>query len=158
MAVVKVYWDSCCFLACLNREPEHCAAFDDIIKEAEGKRLKIVASPLTLAEVMHIKGYSRCSRSQQEQIKRFFDQQYISIRDVTSFIGFKAQELLWENTALQPWDALHLATALFYKIPTLHTTDKVLLQLSNKFRQDEITICKPIGVPQMRLDLQISED
>ena len=59
---------------------------------------------------------------------------------------------MWKHSALQPKDAIHVATALLRKVVKLHTFDDELLKLSNKYGKPRLKICKPDIAYQMELD------
>lgn len=52
-----------------------------------------------------------------------------------------------------PKDAIHVATALVYKLPVLNTFDGVLLDLDGKLGNPPLKIEKPHEPGQKKLDL-----
>lgn len=47
-----VYWDACCFIARIQREPDRIADLEQLTELAEDDKLRIVTSTLTIAEVL----------------------------------------------------------------------------------------------------------
>ena len=52
-----VYFDSCVFLAWLKEEDNRADIIAALFKDASDKKLKIVTSTLTIAEVLNIQGF-----------------------------------------------------------------------------------------------------
>ena len=51
---VPVYWDTCVYIACIQREPTRYPVLRHILDEAEAGRVVLVASSLVIAEVTHL--------------------------------------------------------------------------------------------------------
>jgi predicted nucleic acid-binding protein len=147
------YWDSACLLGWLNAEEDKVDECEQVLDLADRRKLQIAVSAITFAEVVHIKGYSRLEQAKQKAILDFFYQPYISVRDVDSWIGRLAQELMWKHEALRAYDAIHLATAIHYKIEHVHTFDQGLLALNGLITGYTLRIVKPGQGLQMQLKL-----
>lgn len=142
MALDRRYWDSNAFLGHLNGEPEKAEACEAVLAAAEAGKLVIVTSALTLAEVLYVKGQTPMPKEKRELVSRFFKQPYISVQNVTRRIAEVGRELYWDQN-VRPQDAIHVATALVYKIPVLNTFDGKLLSLDGKLGEPPLKIEKP---------------
>jgi predicted nucleic acid-binding protein len=138
-----IYWDSNCFLALLNNEADKIKLCRGTMQEAEAGKLVIVTSAITFIEVIKMKGKPALGKTAEKTIQEFFDNSFIKIHDVDREVGIRARELMWKYVALQPKDAIHLATAVLRKVHTLHTFDDDLLKLNKKRGKSLVCICKP---------------
>lgn len=140
----RVYWDACAWIAYIQKEmPGPEAGFTEprfemcrtILRRAEARQLEIATSAYTLSEV--------CKKpvdptSPGLNLPAFFDQPYIVLVDVTKQIGMRAQSLQVAGVAgLKPQDATHIASALVWSIPFVHTFDKRLLALDKVLTMDD---------------------
>lgn len=150
MALDRRYWDSDAFLGQLNGEPDKVSACESVLEAAEERRLIIVTSALTLAEVLYVKGQTPIPRSSREKVSAFFKQPYISVQNVTRRISEYARELVWEHQ-IRPKDAIHVATAVILKIPVLNTFDGKLLATDAKVGDPPLRIEKPHEPGQQKL-------
>jgi predicted nucleic acid-binding protein len=125
-----VYWDANVFLALINNdktqpEMDKCkAVWDTACKE----RLILMTSTLTNAEVIYIKGGVKLDPSKRERVTNFFRQAFIVQRPVTRRISELARDIVWDKP-IKPKDAVHIATAVFYKVGIFHTFDDALLKI-----------------------------
>jgi predicted nucleic acid-binding protein len=146
------YWDANCFLAIINHEPDQDTCLR-ILTDAAGDSptFEIIVSPLTLVEVIRPKGAPvPLSREHEQQIKDFFENDYIIMRNTDRLIAEVARELCW-NHGLHPRDAIHLATAIETECDWLETTDPRLLRLSGVVPDAPIIIREPMWTGQLPL-------
>jgi predicted nucleic acid-binding protein len=136
MSIPRRYWDSSVFLAWLLPEPDREDACRSVSRAAEAGDLELVSSALTLTEVIKLKGKPELKREHETKIAKFFQNEYIILRNVDRFIALAAQRLVWEYN-VAPKDSIHVATALRWKIPVLDTFDDELLKLSGKLSLDQ---------------------
>lgn len=138
------YWDSCCFLCWLKKEPEH-EKCKGVLKLAESGDLKIVTSAFTISEVIYLKkkGYEKIGRSNSNDICRFFEQEYIIPINVDRYVAEDARNLLWEYEALRPQDAIHVASAIKAGVYVFDTFDEYLLKQSGGIGDPPLIIGKP---------------
>lgn len=141
------YWDAATFLAWLKPEPARKPACEGWLDRARQGKLLIVTSTITLAEVVKFDKSDILNLTPETAatIEGFFRNSWISLRNVDPDIGEKARGLIWDH-ALRVRDAIHLATALRYRVPFLDTYDDQLVALNDLF--PEITIGYPPQVPQ----------
>lgn len=142
MPLDRRYWDSDAFLGHLDGEPDKAAACAEVLEAASAGRIVIVTSALTIAEVLYCKGHKAVPKDNRERIAAFFKQPYISVQNVTRHISEVAREVYWDHN-IRPKDAIHVATALAYKIPVLNTFDKDLLGMNLKLGDPLLRIEKP---------------
>jgi len=156
MALDRRYWDSDAFLGHLSGEPDKADACSSVLEAAEAGRIVIVTSALTIAEVLYIKGHKPIPTAHREKVSAFFKQPFISVQNVTRRISELAREVYWDH-GVRPKDAVHVATALVYKIPVLNTFDGVLLGMDKKLGEPLMRVEKPHEPGQAKLDLKQAE-
>lgn len=140
----RVYWDACAWIAYIQKEmPGPETKFTEpryemcrtILRRAEAGQLEIATSSFTLSEV--------CRRpmdptSPALNLPAFFEQRYIVQIVVDKQIGLKAQSLQVAGVAgLKPADAIHLASALVWSVPVVHTFDRKLLDLDKHLQMSD---------------------
>ncbi|MCZ4281188.1 PIN domain-containing protein [Kiloniella laminariae] len=154
-----VYWDACTWIAYINQEKE--IALKDgtvenrfskcleVLDRANNKKLEIVTSAFTLAEVCK---KPEIRDSPLENLTGFFEKSYIVIVPVDMSIGRRAQHMQASGlVSLKPADSIHLASAIRAKVTELHTFDSGILKLDGVvpgFDGKPLKICKPSeGLP-----------
>lgn len=155
MTVARRYWDSSVFLAWLLPEPERADDCRSVIRAAQKGDIIIVTSAITLTEVIRLKNRPSLKEDQENKIRSFFRNQYISVRNLDRFVAEQARQLIWRH-GIKPKDATHLATALRWEVPVLDTYDgDDLIALDGKVGDPPLRICEPF-VPH-DLDLPFSK-
>jgi predicted nucleic acid-binding protein len=141
------YWDAAPFIAWLKPEPWRRPACEGWLNLAEQGKVLIVTSTMTLVEVVKIDHTDILNLGPEAAatIEGFFRNSWISLRTVDAEIGEKARGLMWDH-GLRVRDAIHIATALRYKVPFLDTYDQGMIDLNDLF--PDITIGNPPQVPQ----------
>ncbi len=133
----RVYWDACAWISFIQKEmPGGVSSFSEprydlcraTIRRAEEKKIEIVTSAYTLAEVCKRRGNAS---NPGVNIPAFFDHPYILLVNVDKEIGLKAQAMQLSGVSISPQDATHIATALIANVPTFHTFDGKLIKLDN---------------------------
>lgn len=149
-----VYWDACTWIAYINQEksiikkgsaPENrFAKCLDILTRAHNKKLEIVTSAFTLAEVCKS---PEVRESPLDNLPGFFDRSYIVTIPVDMSIGRRAQHMQASGLVkLKPADSIHLASAIRAKVSELHTFDDAILKLDGVIPGSDgqmMKICKP---------------
>lgn len=138
----RFYWDSCAFLAYLLPEPGRVDDCSEALESAADGECIIVTSVLTLTEVVRLKGHPPLKQDQEDTIRRFFENDYIVLRQVDRFVAEDARKLVWAK-GVKPKDSIHLATALRWNIPELHTYDEKLLKLDGSLGNPGLRITTP---------------
>lgn len=118
----KRYWDSCVFLAYLNKERDRSQICQAILDAADAGKIQIFTSALTIAEVLKYKGKKPIKKESRQMIIEFFQNDYIKIINVDRLVATEAQELVWEHN-IPPKDAIHVASAIRAKLPVIETYD-----------------------------------
>src|SRR4051812_39833987 len=114
------YWDSCCFIGWLANEPDKAADCGHVLTAASQRRVKLVTSTLTIAEVVKLRGHPQLQQS--HMVEAFFQHSYIVIRNLDRRTAELARRLVWfENVDAK--DAVHVATALLANCGRMDTTD-----------------------------------
>lgn len=151
--MLRVYWDSDCFLGWLQEEEDKQSACRQVIAEAEIGNVKIITSALTIAEVLMLRGHVRLPMERSALVKAFFRQPYISVRGLTRLTSEQAREFVWSHN-VAPKDAIHVATAIAAEVSALHTFDTGLIIKSGQMGVNPLIIERP-NVPAPRLDLDL---
>jgi len=147
---LRVYWDSCVYIDCIQRHPDRGAVLDSIIKQAKHGEIVLVASALVLAEVSKLKDPNATAEEEAERILRFFENDFIKVRNVTRRIAEHAADMTRRHS-IKPSDAIHVATALEAKCLSLQTYDGVkgcrgkLIALDGKMGSPPL----PIEIPRI---------
>ena len=152
---LKRYWDSNAFIGWLGEERDKQTECMGVLKEAERGQALIVTSALTFAEVIKLRKHAPITETNAEKIREFFKRRYISVRNLDRYIADRARELIWKHN-VDPWDAIHVATALQLKLGLLETFDKDLIKLDGRLGNPVLRIGRP-SVTQQVLDLQSTE-
>ena len=110
------YWDSSVIIPFFNAsfEPERAKIAKDLLIEAEGGDLEIVTSTFTLVEVLKVDRAHPLKPKDEGLIVAFFEKPYIHMVAADRMICESARHLIWMHAALNPKDAVHLASALAY--------------------------------------------
>ena len=152
--IPRIYWDACTWIAYINQEKSirmqdgqlenRFAMCSTILNQAIHKKLEIVTSAFTLAEVCK-KPEIRDSRL--ESLSAFFDKSYILIVPVDMAIGRQAQIMQSSGLVnLKPADAIHLASSQRASVVEMHTFDEKILTLDGKIADanaNPMKICRP---------------
>lgn len=158
MPVELVYWDSDAFLGWLQSEAGKVELCAGTLKRAEQGEVLILASALTLAEVLWMRGAPPIPRDKAEIVRKFFRRSHFRIRNVTRAISESAQDLVWTQ-GIRPKDAIHVATALDAHAYALETFDEGLLGKTGQIGTPALIIRKPLPPAQPGLfDGQIKKD
>lgn len=129
MAKEVFYWDANAFSGFLNEEAGKVELCEPVLKEAEKGNVLIVTSALTIAECLFIRQGPKLPPEKREVVEKFFKADYIAVRNVTRHIADLARDVFWDHN-IKPKDAVHVATAAFFKVPVLHTFDEPLISKS----------------------------
>lgn len=146
MAIADRYWDTGPFLAWLKNEAHRLVDVAPVIEAAEAGNVRLVTSSVTLVEVVKLdqkQAVVEIPPEDAEKIRQYFLRSYISIRTFDRPTATIARQLIWEH-GLQTRDAMHLATAIRWKLPLLETYDVGdLVPLSGKVGNPPIEIRLP---------------
>ncbi len=139
---IKMYWDSCAWLALINAENNRFADLNELYESAKKGKFQIWTSTFTYAEVYR----KQCGRPgtqsvgtynsdsiQKDWLDEMLSQDFIKLIQLDKIIALKAKKLLEGNGVIsKPPDGIHLASALHYNIDIFVTYDEAnLLGLDN---------------------------
>jgi predicted nucleic acid-binding protein len=144
------YWDSDCFIGWLAAEPDKVDDCRTVIRAAERGELVIVTSSLSIAEVVKLRHRKPIPPADADQVRKFFRQPYIVIRELDRFLGEEAQSMVW-NHGVDPKDAVHVATALRVGVEQLDTFDEHLIGKSGAIGNPPLLIGRPLVTEQLEL-------
>jgi hypothetical protein len=85
-------------------------------------------------------------------IQNFFRRSFIRVVNVTRKVGEDAQILVWDHS-VKPKDAIHVATAVFYKADAMETFDADLIKKDRKIGEPPLRIREPESSTQGDLGL-----
>jgi hypothetical protein len=91
-------------------------------------------------------------QAQEGAIEAFFENEFVIIRTLTEQIAFLSRKIARDH-GLKPGDAVHVATAIFWKVPILHTYDDNMLKKNGLIGDPPLVIEKPSFVGQPSLPL-----
>ena len=91
----KRYWDSDCFIAWFNKEVGKYDKCSATLDKAEQGEILLVVSAITLIEVIKMKNHNMIPKEKEDIIKAYFQNPFISIRNVDRNIGEIARDLIW---------------------------------------------------------------
>ncbi len=150
------YWDTCLFLAWIkdeDRKSGEMAGVREVIERFKRREVKIVTSVLTGVEVLQCKmpvGMDTLFAGMMKRITKLgVDSKVASVaHDLRDYYSSRPKE--FDNKTLSTPDAIHLATAILYRVTEFHTFDNDgsgkslgLIPLSGNVGGNKLTICKP---------------
>ena len=141
MAIPRRLWDSCIILGYLSGQTGIKTDCEQIIQQAERGELEIATSTLAQAEVAYIQGLS--PRDSEALIQEFFTRKYVVPIAFDIAVARIARRLIRDHSGLKPSDAVHMATALQWRLPIIETTDPDLLSLNEKEGNPGLIIRRP---------------
>ena len=150
------YWDTCLFLAWIKDEERKSGEMDgvlEVIERAKRREVKIVTSVLTMVEVLSGRlpvGMDTLFAGMLKRVHRLsMDIKVAAVaHDLRNhYVTRKAE---FGGKILSTPDAIHLATAIIYRVTEFHTFDNDgdakslgLLPLSGDVGGNRLIICKP---------------
>ena len=150
------YWDTCLFLAWLKDEERPSGEMDgvrEIIERSKRREVKIVTSVLTKVEVLDGKIPVGMESLFSGLLKRIHPLSMdIKIAQVAHDLRnyYSVNRAKFGGKILSTPDAIHLATAIIYRVTEFHTFDHDgdarhlgLLPLSGDVAGNRLIICKP---------------
>ena len=120
--VPLIYWDSCVFIDRIQGTSGRIDLLTELTERAERGDLKIVASTITIAEVLRGPDEKATHEEQEERIISYFENSWIELRPVDRRVAEEARRLRRIHH-FQTVDAIHVATALSVGADCLHTYD-----------------------------------
>lgn len=149
---LKLYWDSCAWLGLFNGEVDKRRELEIVYGHAKQGKYELWTSTLSMVECRWLGGEKGTPKPMSEEnektISDFFLQQFVKPIPLSLDIAESARKI-WRSTAkLSKYqDAVHIASALRWNTPVLHTYDFAdLLHLDGAFtcaNGTPLKICYP---------------
>lgn len=152
MTITQYYWDSCAWLGLLNGEQDKRRELEIVFETAKSQAIEIWTSAVALVETNRFKTEDNknkpLSADNAKTIQNLFAQPFIKIVPVDVEIGNEARRLIRETPNFgNKFDAVHLASAMRWGLPVMHTYDRDdLLALDGKLvnsKGEKLEICYP---------------
>jgi predicted nucleic acid-binding protein len=148
-------WCSCLVIDYLVGAERSKIACEQLIDRAKAGDIQIVVSALALAEVAKINGDDQAEKTIQE----FFRRDYVIVAQLDWQVAEEVRKMLRTVPKLKAGDAVHLATAVRWKVPILETWDiDDLVPLNGQFGSPAVTVRTPIPEGQARLPATDAEN
>jgi len=127
---VKIAWDSCVVIGCLDSKPDGDKFIRPIHELAIAGRFRIVVSTLAIAETVRLDGLT--PEEQRLKIRDFFDSTYVDVYEMSRKIAEKTQDLIRElgKAKMRSADVVHVATAVVSGAKHLLSDDDKMLTLN----------------------------
>ncbi len=119
------YWDSSTFIAFFREEEGRVDLCRAIIDAAINGEVRIVTSTLSFSEVVHIRGYERLTPELEDELRAFFEYDFIVPVVLDRTISEYARELMWRHSHLRPYDANHLSSAYHAGVNIIDSVDPI---------------------------------
>jgi predicted nucleic acid-binding protein len=138
------YWDSSVWIDRIQRTKGKITPLQQITDLAKEGQIQLCTSTLTLTEILRGEGDVPLTLEEQDKIDKFFRVCKVMLYPVDISTGRLGAELRNAHPSLKTPDAIHLATAVRYKISIVHTYDrKDMLKKSLKIGDPPLKIEKP---------------
>lgn len=154
----SAYWDACCFISLLNRDPTRCQKLDAIYNDANAGGLLIVTSIISVVETNHTLteqlGQPLDSEALSQINQVIFNRTAVKLIDLVLPIATKARDLIRSAMApqyafkLKTADAIHLASASYFRTANKQPVRQIHAYETNWPRYQPIVGTNlPIGRP-----------
>jgi hypothetical protein len=100
--------------------------------------------------VVKLRHHNPVPAADADQVRKFFRQPYIVIRELDRFLAEEAQSMVWDH-GVDPKDAVHVATALRVGVEQLDTFDEKLIGKSAGIGNPPLIIGRPLVTEQLEL-------
>lgn len=149
---LRIYWDTCAWLALINEEEGRKPDVDAVYSLARSGQIELWSSTITVVEANRLESERHHTKPIPEGSLAVIDailfQPFVKLVPVDIDIARRARRLVRETVGLRvKADAIHLASAMRWNIPTLHTYDNSdLTHLHGQMACDDgtsMTICYP---------------
>lgn len=161
------YWDTCLFIAWLKnekRDPGQMEGLQEAVDEFESDEAVIVTTIITKQEVLP----GSLSKEQQEEFSNILKRKNMVVVEVTppiNDLSIKIRDFYYRSgrstTTISVPDAIHLATAIIYKVDVFQTFDGAagggLLQYDGNIAGHDLKIKMPFK-EQQQLNLKYEKN
>jgi len=134
-----LYWDTDVFIHRFQRTPKHIGVLEQLTDAAERGEFVFVQSMFTISELVKDPDGDKLTVKEESLIEDFFENDFVILRTLTEQIAFLSRKIAREY-GVKPGDAVHVATAVFWNVPILHTFDNKLLNKTQLMKDLSIQI------------------
>lgn len=150
---LRVYWDSCVFIAFIQGEDGRADVIERLLRDAEEGRLQIVTSALTLVEVSRLPDGPPITDEDDKRLQSYFEHRFIHLVELNRFIAGQARRIARQH-GVPNNDAIHVATAIAAKAQRFFTYDEDdLIAKSGQIGDPPLVIQQPVWSGQTDLPL-----
>lgn len=152
MPVSRRLWDSSVVIGYLAGDQRLNPACSQIIRQAERRETEILVSQMAIAETAYLRGQS--DGDSERLIREFFTRDYIVPVSVDGPVSTVAQNLVrkYRNSpSIKAPDAIHLATAILWRIPVMETIDDPLIRFNQLEGSPRVSVRCPLYDGRQRL-------
>ena len=145
MPALRRLWDSSVVIGYLAGYKDIAPNCSQIIQQAERKETEILVSQMARVETAYLEGQS--DSESERLIGEFFSREYVIPVNIDTEVSVIAQTLVRKyraNPNIRPPDAIHLATAILWKIPCLETTDLQLIRFDGLEGNPPVSVRRPL--------------
>lgn len=124
----RVYWDACALLGLVNDEAGRKTELKNVYQQARNVQLEVWTSTISIVEANRLKpepgNPKPISPDNLSTLDDVFFQPFVKLVALDILISRMVRKLIRETPGLgKKLDAIHLATALFWSLPIMHTYD-----------------------------------
>ena len=132
----NVYFDSCVWIAFINKEKEYENVYG-LIRKAQKGDIIIYTSMVSFVEV------AKRDEIEEDRAKKLFYYDFVRVLQMDWLIASLARNFVRSGT--QPLDAIHLASACEHKCDIIYSYDKDLLKYNGSTSPDghQLVVIKP---------------
>lgn len=146
------YWDSSTFIAFFREEEGRVDLCQAVIDAAIAGNVRIITSTLAFSEVVHIRHRERLTEDMEEELRDFFEYDFIVPVVLDRSVSEYARELMWRHRHLRAYDANHLSSAYHAGVNIIDSFDDDFLRLDGQFRGMDGSVIH-IGHPAGQISL-----
>jgi predicted nucleic acid-binding protein len=149
---VRLYWDSCAWLGLINGEADKRRELEIVYEHAKQGKYELWTSTLSMIECRWVAGERGTPKPYSEEneklISDVFLQSFVKPIPLAADIAENARKIWRSTSGLGKYqDAVHVASAIRWDVPVLHTYDRDdLLHLDGAFsckKGETLKICYP---------------
>lgn len=157
-----IVWDSSVIIDAIQKTNKRYDLIKPFIQSAERNHLTIVVSEVSIVEVTYLdknRHNENLPPTDQEIqiIDEWFENDYIDRRPVLPGISELAREYI-RNYNVRTMDSIIVATAVFFKIPLLHTFDGYSDIKTKRKKNKLLTLDGKLGTPALRIRVPDNEE
>lgn len=152
MAIARrevIYWDACVFISWLENKQDTVDEILPLVEKIESGKAGILVSTLIRLEVLP----NKMPHGADQKFGDFLHKKNQIEEVAVDGTVIEAAKEIRVNTNMSTPDAIHIATAIIYKVRTFYTYDKKLLKWNGDPEIKGLVICNPPKPNQSNLPL-----